>query len=128
MTTYTSSLVDCSTATEVDCRDNELGYMFYHNLSGTYDSSILTSGDPDLDLFPALQSHLYWSGTEYSSPAAWIFVFGTGAMTAGGQGISLYTWAVHSGNVGAVPIPASIWLFGSGLLGLVGMARHKKEA
>jgi len=24
-----------------------------------------------------------------------------------------------------VPIPASVWLFGSGLLGLVGMARHK---
>ena len=29
-------------------------------------------------------------------------------------------------NIGAVPIPAAIWLFGSGLLGLVGMARRKK--
>ena len=28
----------------------------------------------------------------------------------------------------AVPIPAAIWLFGSGLLGLVGMARRKKTA
>ena len=27
-----------------------------------------------------------------------------------------------------VPIPAAAWLFGSGLLGLVGMARHKKAA
>jgi len=26
----------------------------------------------------------------------------------------------------AVPIPAAVWLFGSGLLGLVGMARRKK--
>ena len=28
----------------------------------------------------------------------------------------------------AVPIPAAVWLFGSGLLGLVGMARRKKTA
>jgi hypothetical protein len=28
----------------------------------------------------------------------------------------------------AVPIPAAVWLFGSGLLGLIGMARRKKAA
>lgn len=28
-------------------------------------------------------------------------------------------------NVSAVPIPAAVWLFGSGLLGLVGLARRK---
>jgi len=28
----------------------------------------------------------------------------------------------------AVPVPAAVWLFGSGLLGLVCMARHKKTA
>jgi hypothetical protein len=28
----------------------------------------------------------------------------------------------------AVPIPAPVWLFGSGLLGLVGIARRKKAA
>jgi len=26
----------------------------------------------------------------------------------------------------AVPVPAAVWLFGSGLLGLVGVARRKK--
>ncbi|MFC1773858.1 VPLPA-CTERM sorting domain-containing protein [Pseudomonadota bacterium] len=26
----------------------------------------------------------------------------------------------------AVPVPASIWLFGSGLLGLIGIAKRKK--
>lgn len=30
-------------------------------------------------------------------------------------------------NVNAVPVPAAVWLFGSGLLGLVGMARRKKK-
>ena len=27
-----------------------------------------------------------------------------------------------------VPVPAAVWLFGSGLLGLVGIARRKKIA
>lgn len=31
-------------------------------------------------------------------------------------------------EVSAVPIPAAVWLFGSGLLGLVGIARRKKIA
>jgi len=30
------------------------------------------------------------------------------------------------GNSTVVPIPPAFWLFGSGLLGLVGMARRKK--
>jgi len=30
-------------------------------------------------------------------------------------------------DVTAVPIPAAVWLFGSGLLGLVGVARRKKQ-
>jgi len=47
-----------------------------------------------------------------------------------------YEWTWGSGasadsytlNVGAVPIPAAAWLFGSGLLGLVGVARRKARA
>ncbi|MGB5718279.1 MAG: VPLPA-CTERM sorting domain-containing protein [Gammaproteobacteria bacterium] len=31
-------------------------------------------------------------------------------------------------DVSAVPVPAAVWLFGSGLLGLVGIARRKKAA
>ena len=31
-------------------------------------------------------------------------------------------------EAGAVPVPAAVWLFGSGLLGLVGVARRKKSA
>lgn len=32
------------------------------------------------------------------------------------------------GTVSAVPVPAAVWLFGSGLLGLVGVARRRKAA
>jgi len=41
------------------------------------------------------------------------------------------TWAIDNvevvlGGVSAVPVPAAAWLFGSGLIGLVGFARRKK--
>jgi hypothetical protein len=123
---YTGSIVDCSTATELACRDNELGYMFYQNLSGTSGNPILTSGDPDLALFPTLQSSGYWSGTEINSPTAWFFFFWDGRQLTSPKGSTFFSWAVHDGNV--VPIPPALYLFGSGLLGLVGMARRKKAA
>lgn len=35
-------------------------------------------------------------------------------------------YANSSGFASAVPIPAAVWLFGSGLIGLIGIARRKK--
>jgi hypothetical protein len=35
--------------------------------------------------------------------------------------------AVDNFTLTAVPVPPAVWLFGSGLLGLVGMARRKRE-
>jgi len=85
-------------------------------------------------LFDNLQNNAYWSGTEmtpccfpYNDYSAWYFKF-----TGGSQYFSrkedaapFHVWAVHDGDVGAVPIPAAVWLFGSGLIGLVGLARRK---
>jgi hypothetical protein len=34
----------------------------------------------------------------------------------------------YRNGTSVVPIPAAVWLFGSGLLGLIGMARRKKAA
>jgi hypothetical protein len=36
--------------------------------------------------------------------------------------------SLHVDSVSAVPIPATVWLFGSGLLGLAGVARRKRRA
>lgn len=61
-------------------------------------------------------------GTPFTPFAGnWTYGKGTG-VDGSGVGIGgLYT-------LSAVPVPAAIWLFGSGLLGLVGIARHKKAA
>ena len=126
---FTGSPVDCSSASEAACRDNELGYMFYQNLSGTSGQPILDSGDPDLALFPSLQSDNYWSGTEsFSGNSAWSFNFNGGSQGNAGQASTFNTWAVHEGNVGVIPVPAAVWLFCSGLLGLIGIARRKAAA
>ena len=45
------------------------------------------------------------------------------AVTIVGGGSWDYTWTF---DVVAVPIPAAVWLFGSGLIGLIGIARRKK--
>ena len=35
---------------------------------------------------------------------------------------------VTADNTAVIPVPAAVWLFGSGLVGLVGVARRKKKA
>ena len=45
------------------------------------------------------------------------------------SGFGNVDYTLHlEGTVGAVPVPAAVWLFGSGLLGLVGVARRKSRS
>ena len=119
-----TSVVDCNSATELACRDNELGYMFYHNMGGSlFDNK---TGDQTVDgvLLTDVQTG-YWSGTGFDSSRAWVFTYNFGFQDNISKYGSLYGWAVVDGDV-FIPIPPAIWLFGSGLLGLVGIARRKK--
>ena len=50
--------------------------------------------------------------------------FLTGCEAVGGNNCGAAT--SHVTGYGVVPVPAAAWLFGSGLLGLVGVARRKK--
>jgi len=122
---------------------SEMAYMYYNTLgdkgycnpttstvsscSGPQAGWGLTNTGP----FSNVQSNLYWSATEYApiTSNAWTFNFTFGLQGYNGNYISNnvggYAWAVHAGNVGVVPVPAAVWLFGSGLLGLIGIARKK---
>jgi Protein of unknown function (DUF1566) len=110
-----------------NCTGSEMGNLFYNVLGGTAGQSITTSHNSNYGLFSNVQSGTYWSATEFApnSGIAWYFAFGNG-----NQGISyntdnFYAWAVQSGNAAVVPVPAAAWLFGSGLLGLIGVAKRR---
>ncbi len=118
---------------------SELSNMFYNVLGNTafYDTSGDATGctTPNYCLtntgpFSNLQSYHYWSATKYagSTGYAWVFIMRTGNQGFYLEGSSLYGWAVHEGDVGAVPVPAAVWLFGSGFLGLIGVARRNVHA
>ena len=102
-----------------NCSGSEMGNLY--NVEGVTAAS--------MDLFNSVQSYGYWSSTEYApSPAvAWDFFFGIGYQGYGNKGGDFYAWAVQSGNVGEVPVPAAVWLFGSGLLGLIGLGRQRRR-
>ena len=52
-----------------------------------------------------------------------------GIPLTGSQDIeSTWMWANFSEAPSEIPVPAAVWLFGSGLLGLIGIARKKKAA
>ncbi|MDH5515039.1 MAG: DUF1566 domain-containing protein [Gammaproteobacteria bacterium] len=112
------------------CTGSEMGNLFYNVLGGTADTSIATTHNSNYDLFTNIQSDIYWSSTEWApntTAGAWDFYFHQGRQDYSGKSGAYYAWAVQSGSVGAatVPVPAAVWLFGSGLLGLIGIARRK---
>jgi len=113
------------------CTNSELGNMFYTVLGGSKDNALSTSHNANYDLFSNIQDGIYRFAEEdiESSLNSWIFRFDQfGGLQGGGlRNASFYSWAVMDGNaLSAVPLPAGIWLFGSGLIGLFGFARKNK--
>lgn len=64
-----------------------------------------------------------------------LFDPGSGSFAAATDNLSLGTYSlkitmanyISADSMAAVPVPAAVWLFGSGLLGLIGIARRKKR-
>jgi hypothetical protein len=81
--------------------------------------------------FENLQPDFYWSAEDSAPNAnfAWVFDVVSGYQEDRTKTTGLYGWAVHAGDVGAsvVPIPAAVWLFGSALLGLVGVGAKRRR-
>jgi len=117
---------NCQIATEQVCRGSELGYMYYYNLVGNQGDDLTGVQTPLINI-----ENVYWFGTgnPNDNSAAYGFIYGAGGGGLYQQYAKLTVfnnaWAVRDGDV--VPVPPALWLFGSGLLGMAGMARRRKS-
>jgi len=105
-----------------NCSGSEMGNLFYNTLGNS--AGELTNTGP----FSHVQSSFYWSATgdAIDESLAWYFGMQDGYQDVYGINNTKYAWAVQSGDIGAVPVPAAVWLFASGLFGLAGFARRKQ--
>ncbi len=117
-----------------NCTGSELGNMFHILLGGNLLTPISGSHNANYDLFSNVQDYSYWTSTSNANDSneAWSFSFGSRYQTFSKLKLNTFNaWAVQSGDatvdwVPQVPVPAAAWLFGSGLLGLIGVAGRKK--
>ena len=118
---------------------SELAYMFYNTLGNKSGCDPILSttstcvsqvdwGLTNTGPFTNLRGSTYYgtSTTGYVGGTIWAFTMFNGSQTIQSTDSFITPWAVYSGDVSAVPVPAAVWLFGSGLIGLLGVARRKK--
>ena len=121
-----------------DCQNTELGHLFYSELGGQAGQEIVDN------VFKNVQASVYWmqeSVNMFDMNLGWGFVTGGGVLS-GYQNVynassEFQAWAVHDGDIrldanysepASIPVPAAVWLFGSGLIGLLGGARKRTLA
>jgi hypothetical protein len=106
---------DTSTGEMASLFYDTLGNLALYDTSGGFPQSGygLTNSGP----FSNIQSYYYWADTESASDPseAWYFHLNFGSQNDSNKDLNRNAWAVRSGDISVVPIPAAIWLFASGL-------------
>lgn len=115
-----------------DQTTSEFGHLFYVSLGNAGHSAPVSKG-PFAYLRTTPNSSGYWTETTYLASNgvtySYGFLFSTGYQLTAYQSGQFYAMAVHPGTVSytaPVPVPATAWLLGAGLLGLVGIRRKNK--
>lgn len=119
---------------------SQLGELFYTELGGVAKLSISTShtNTDNFNLFTNIPgAAVYWSGTNNeASPgtSAWYFDYTDGSQGYANKTSLFNVLAILPGNASfvpdflpaaAIPVPGAVWLFGSGLLGLLGFKKRE---
>lgn len=111
--------------------------MYYQNLgnpsrytpSGADTGCLVSPSDTCLDNTGpfTLHSSFYWFGKEYqpNTQQAWFFLMDRGEQASHTKEYSFYAWAVHPGDIGAVPEPETYALFVAGLV-VIGAALRRR--
>jgi hypothetical protein len=100
-------------------------WSYGNNINGTTGNTVTTLGGTLYDYILSLDGDPNSSG--YATDST-VNMFATGSFSFAGDGT--LTWNVVGGdpepNPTTVPVPAAVWLFGSALLGLAGIARRRE--
>ncbi len=106
-------------------KSSEMGHLFYEELKllSYPDRGNIRVTDAELNAseFDNLIASWYWSGTEYAGDqgGAWGSGMSGGFQHFYDKSYDGYGLAVRSGQVSTVPVPGTIVLLASGLIGLV---------
>ena len=114
---------------------SELAYMFFNNLGNRSFFDVNGNEQPpnfglqNVGVFIGLSAGGYWSLTDYalSERRTQNFNFYNGLQESVDDEATSNVWAVHDGDIAAVPIPSAIWLLGSGLIGFIGIRRKIRK-
>jgi hypothetical protein len=112
-------------------RNTEIGHLYYVDLGNlgwpnvTLKTEFVDTSSGKPMAFVNIKSG-YWFSEEIGGIGAWNFNTSSGgSLTYYNKASSYYAWAVRDGDVTTVPAPAAAWLFGSGLIALLRVARRR---
>jgi hypothetical protein len=99
-----------------------MAYLYYNQLGGIYGSL------PSFLPFQHIQTNdLYWSETPSGTQFHWFFSFLEGRQSLDGSNDASFAMAVHDGRIAVVPLPGSVLLLGTGLLGLLALGGRRRN-
>lgn len=128
-----TSGTDPSTTSEGPHRSSsEIGRLFYGGLG--FEHAVdedgrripLTKAQLNSKEFDNLATGGYWTNDEVPGDDSWYFYMAYGSLNGASEIANVASIAVRSAQVSAVPVPGTILLLGSGLLGLAAISRRKK--
>lgn len=122
----TTSWTSGTSATGYDETESEMGHLYYVELGNQGGSSGSLENTEDFVNLTGSENDTYWSMTIASETAAYAFRMRGGYQSTHNKNNDNYGLAVRTGEISVVPVPGTLLLLGSGLLGIAGVSHRRK--